>query len=824
MKGQEERGRKCGRSISSPTKFLRLCFGCHVPCVKSLTRPSRTTNQMSIFPTAAISNKITNNKLKKCQFSKAKMDFVIITTIFLLVFIQMTHSVDGRVYKFIDEFASRRSHVKIRVSKGEITPGHYPLSMQLNFEAFGRNFSLKLWKNPGMFSSNYTRSDIDNQKVKPFDDIGKLCQYNGAVIGSNRSHVAVTLCNGVRGIFHDGQNIFAVDSQNDDIDRLHVIEKLSENSNLENMAQVSQPMRYIETILVLDPMLKQRFLGKAVDTSELIVNIANLMMNYLNIQIVLKETTISNETGFSGVDLQRLIRYRKSRQMEGNRHDLTAMLFSLDGQSASLESRTYLKGMCSMEYSIAMVDVKNTVELTAQSFAHALGHSIGLGHDTAACRCEGGPCVMSTLDNQFQMQWSGCSVINLEKLYLESQDMCLRDKPRSLDDVSQMAVCGNGKIESEEDCDCGNDCDRQICCDPQTCTFIPGAVCSTGECCNLDTCRYKELAVLCRPAREECDLEEYCDGRGSKCPLDAYIQDGNSCSNGKSYCYQGGCNTYDDQCKQLWGENSIVAADMCFHEQNVLGDNTGYCKHDMISDRYAPCSELDAKCGQIFCTGMQGENVIGSHLARTSLIFLQDDKGRINKCLSISIDFGLSIRDLGMVQDGQKCGENRICMDSQCVHIDSLNLSNKSCSGHGIVNNYGECHCKLGYAPPDCNAVGPGGSMMSGPASIFLSMTKANTPETWVKTAGSTTVTTVIETEDGSATTRTSGVMTTAMTDQTTATYPNTRYAETPTRSSSTEAAENGEEEESEEAKKAFTEIDDILDSFLDSLDDLRFI
>lgn len=41
----------------------------------------------------------------------------------------------------------------------------------------------------------------------------------------------------------------------------------------------------------------------------------------------------------------------------------------------------------------------------------------------------------------------------------------------------------------------------------------------------------------------------------------------------------------------------------------------------------------------------------------------------------------------------------------------------KNCSGNGICNSKGHCHCNQGFAPPSCEYPGPGGSTDSGPAS-----------------------------------------------------------------------------------------------------------
>lgn len=62
-----------------------------------------------------------------------------------------------------------------------------------------------------------------------------------------------------------------------------------------------------------------------------------------------------------------------------------------------------------------------------------------------------------------------------------------------------------------------------------------------------------------------------------------------------------------------------------------------------------------------------------------------------------------------------------MCVNQKCMAISDLRAINKACpfdcNGNGECNNKGNCHCKIGYAPPYCDSPGPGGSDDSGPAS-----------------------------------------------------------------------------------------------------------
>lgn len=51
--------------------------------------------------------------------------------------------------------------------------------------------------------------------------------------------------------------------------------------------------------------------------------------------------------------------------------------------------------------------------------------------------------------------------------------------------------------------------------------------------------------------------------------------------------------------------------------------------------------------------------------------------------------------DLGYVEDGTPCGQDMICWEHRCLHVDSLNFSScprnvegNICSGHGVCFSF----------------------------------------------------------------------------------------------------------------------------------------
>lgn len=64
-----------------------------------------------------------------------------------------------------------------------------------------------------------------------------------------------------------------------------------------------------------------------------------------------------------------------------------------------------------------------------------------------------------------------------------------------------------------------------------------------------------------------------------------------------------------------------------------------------------------------------------------------------------------------------------MCVNQKCVAVADLRASfpggkacPNNCSGNGVCNSLGHCHCNRGFQPPDCTEPGVGGSEDSGPA------------------------------------------------------------------------------------------------------------
>lgn len=91
--------------------------------------------------------------------------------------------------------------------------------------------------------------------------------------------------------------------------------------------------------------------------------------------------------------------------------------------------------------------------------------------------------------------------------------------------------------------------------------------------------------------------------------------------------------------------------------------------------------------------------------------------------------------DPGMVNDGSKCGRDKICVDARCQERKDVNKTVSQCNDNchwrgkqtrtyftqffsGVCNNVGNCHCNNGFGGVACEIPGYGGSVNSNTANL----------------------------------------------------------------------------------------------------------
>jgi len=106
------------------------------------------------------------------------------------------------------------------------------------------------------------------------------------------------------------------------------------------------------------------------------------------------------------------------------------------------------------------------------------------------------------------------------------------------------SVCGNGIIESGEQCD------------------PPGGCCSTG-------CTFSSTEIVCRPSSGICDLSETCTGTSATCPADSFVSSSVVCSPSSGVCQLASSCT---------GNSASCPANQFLPSTTVCSPSSGVCQ------------------------------------------------------------------------------------------------------------------------------------------------------------------------------------------------------------------------------------------------------
>ncbi|MGH0123910.1 UNVERIFIED_CONTAM: hypothetical protein FKN15_046763 [Acipenser sinensis] len=293
-------------------------------------------------------------------------------------------------------------------------------------------------------------------------------------------------------------------------------------------------------------------------------------------------------------------------------------------------------------------------------------------HDGHSClKVEGYP---------FPTVFSSCSKKDLDVSLEKGVGMCLFNMPE-VKVLYGGQKCGNGYVEEAEECDCGDieECTNP-CCNATTCTLKHGAVCAHGQCC--EGCKLKPAGTPCRDSSNACDLPEFCTGDGPHCPPNVYLHDGHSCLKVEGYCYNGICQTHEQQCITLWGQGAKPAPGICFERVNSAGDPYGNCGKNSKGS-FAKCEIRDAECGKIQCQGGANRPVIGTNAVSIETNIPLQEGGRI-LCRGTHVYLGDDMPDPGLVLTGTKCGDGMMCLNRQCKNVSVFGIHEcvGKCNGH----------------------------------------------------------------------------------------------------------------------------------------------
>ncbi|XP_067857307.1 disintegrin and metalloproteinase domain-containing protein 9-like isoform X2 [Heptranchias perlo] len=616
----------------------------------------------------------------------------------------------------------------------------------------GREHIIHLKRNEDFVPKDFTMYTYgdDGNLISSRPDVQDHCHFQGYVEGIDNSMVALSVCNGLRGLLHTADTHYAIEplessstfqhivyrmedvleeplvcgvsdltstKQQDDQHRAehHSHDGHSMTGFLRSKRAILPQTRYVELFLVVDKDLYDITKNETA-VREQMVQLANYldgMYSSMNIRIVLvgleiwsKQNQIIIEGG-AGEVLGRFVQWREKDLLPRRRHDSAHLILKRGfGETAGM---AFVSTICSRSHSGGINVFSQNILYFASIVAHELGHNLGMNHDNDRnCLCEATACIMNA-GATGATNFSSCSADDFEAMILNRGGSCLLNIPRPEEEYSP-PFCGNKLVDTGEECDCGSpkECEKDPCCEASTCKLKYGAHCAFGVCCKK--CKFIAAGTVCRAPTNPCDLPEYCNGTSHICQADVFVQNGNPCHNNSSYCYNGACQSYDGQCVALFGQNAKSAPHKCFQEVNSKGDRFGNCGSSGAG--YKKCEIRNSMCGKLQCENVNSAPVFG---IQPSII--QTPIGGTT-CWGVDFRLGSDVPDPGMVNPGTRCDTGKICMDFKCVDASVLKYDcdvQKKCNSHGVCNSNKNCHCDRGWAPPDCATTGYGGSIDSGP-------------------------------------------------------------------------------------------------------------
>ncbi|XP_038412637.1 disintegrin and metalloproteinase domain-containing protein 22 isoform X5 [Canis lupus baileyi] len=623
-------------------------------------------------------------------------------------------------------------------------------------DAFGTSFILDIMLNHDLLSSEYIERHVEHGGKTVEVKGGEHCYYQGHVRGNPDSFVALSTCHGLHGMFYDGNHTYLIEPEENDtsqedfhfhsvyksrlfefplddlpseFQQVHITPpkftlkprpKRSKRQLRRHPRNVEEETKYIELMIVNDHLMFKKHRLSVVHTNtyaKSVVNMADLIYkDQLKTRIVLvaMETwAADNKFAISENPLITLREFMKYRRDFIKEKSDAVHLFSGSQFESSRSGAAYIGGICSLLKGGGVNEFGKT-DLMAVTLAQSLAHNIGIISDkrklaSGECKCEDtwSGCIMGDTGYYLPKKFTQCNIEEYHDFLNSGGGACLFNKPSKLLDPPE---CGNGFIETGEECDCGTPAECVLegaeCC--KKCTLTQESQCSDGLCCKK--CKFQPMGTVCREAVNDCDIRETCSGNSSQCAPNIHKMDGYSCDGIQGICFGGRCKTRDRQCKYIWGQKVMASDKYCYEKLNIEGTEKGNCGKD--KDTWIQCNKRDVLCGYLLCTNIGNIPRLGELDGEiTSTLVVQ--QGRTLNCSGGHVKLEEDV-DLGYVEDGTPCGPQMMCLEHRCLPVASFNfstcLSNKEgtvCSGNGICSNELKCVCNRHWIGADCSTYFP---------------------------------------------------------------------------------------------------------------------
>ncbi|KAB0397673.1 hypothetical protein E2I00_002857, partial [Balaenoptera physalus] len=601
-----------------------------------------------------------------------------------------------------------------------------------------------------LLSSEYVERHIEHGGKTVEVKGGEHCYYQGRIRGNPASFVALSTCHGLHGMFYDGNHTYLIEPEGNDTSqedfRFHSVyksrlfefplddlpsefqqvnitppkfilkprPKQSKRQLRRYPRNVEEETKYIELMIVNDHLMFKKHRLSVVLTNtyaKSVVNMADLIYkDQLKTRIVLvaMETwAADNKFAISENPLITLREFMKYRRDFIKERSDAVHLFSGSQFESSRSGAAYIGGICSLLKGGGVNEFGKT-DLMAVTLAQSLAHNIGIISDkrklaSGECKCEDtwSGCIMGDTGYYLPKKFTQCSIEEYHDFLNSGGGACLFNKPSKLLDPPE---CGNGFIETGEECDCGTPAECVLegaeCC--KKCTLTQDSQCSDGLCCKK--CKFQPMGTVCREAVNDCDIRETCSGNSSQCAPNIHKMDGYSCDGVQEDVKPG-----IDNANTSGGK--VTASDKyCYEKLNIEGTEKGNCGKD--KDTWIQCNKRDVLCGYLLCTNIGNIPRLGELDGEiTSTLVVQ--QARTLNCSGGHVKLDEDV-DLGYVEDGTPCGPQMMCLEHRCLPVASFNfstcLSTKEgtvCSGNGVCSNELKCVCNRHWVGEDCSTYFP---------------------------------------------------------------------------------------------------------------------
>ncbi|XP_074596220.1 zinc metalloproteinase-disintegrin-like EoMP06 [Brevipalpus obovatus] len=406
-----------------------------------------------------------------------------------------------------------------------------------------------------------------------------------------------------------------------------------------------------------------------------LINDANEFLYEFNFLAVYRGWKLAEDTDFSFPSIVDFIAKRHRYYIDKDTHNVVTLFTPVDVYNEagdSITGKSSMKAICKTSTGIFLKYLQKDVAFRsrgmAATFVHEIGHAMSLEH-TEKTPChevpEGKIYIMQGMgsDEPGEMVWSQCSKDKIQER--REKFFCLRRKIKP-----PKSSCRNGVLEEGEQCECVSEVCRK-CCDDK-CQLTEGSECSSGPCCDKETCkpRTKDEKYRCRKAKDSCDIPDMCNGASVKCSPNYVVADGYACgdSSNQAYCFNGMCGKRLDVCRWI-SSNGRVAVEFCY-QQNLRNNSEFGCGPTLTDPKKIAnfaCKERDLHCGKVFCQDT-------SHFTE-DFRDVRWEKRIVQQSFSdcYYLKLGENTRflreDPTFVQNGSECGNEKMCVKQKCVSL-----------------------------------------------------------------------------------------------------------------------------------------------------------